>query len=613
ENSPLDAREITGLYRFDVDGVERRLHLTKAAGKLEGTLGQGEEEKVVLSGVTDAGSSVVFRSAWGSVEDGGVARFSVARVGEALRGTVTLPDGRTLPLDLEPLSEEEPADEAIGGDGNLAANDYLGIDEDEEEEDAPLVSRTTFPPLPFGFEELPRAETVLVRNATLWTLDANGTLEGDLLVRDGKIAAVGVDLELPSGAREIDGTGKHVTPGIIDEHSHVGISGGVNEGSHSVTAEVRIGDVVNPDHVGIYRALGGGVTTIQQLHGSANPIGGQAQIIKLRWGQSAEAMKFEGAPPSIKFALGENVKQSNWGSDYTIRYPQSRMGVETIMRDAFVAAREYAASQRAYRDLSDAERRKVPAPRRDLQLEALVEILDSTRFIHCHSYVQSEISMLMRLADELGFKVQTFTHILEGYKVAAEMAEHGAGGSTFSDWWAYKFEVYDAIPQNMCIMNDAGIVTSVNSDSAEHMRRLNQEAAKAVMYCGMDENEALAMATLNPAKQLRIDDRVGSLTPGKDADFVIWNGHPLSVYSTPEQTWIDGTLYFSRTRDAELRARDATEREALIQKLLADEAPKAKEEAKDEGGDEMAKSDGDPAPEATQEWQCDTMEDIWND
>jgi hypothetical protein len=286
------------------------------------------------------------------------------------------------------------------------------------------------------------------------------------------------------------------------------------------------------------------------------------------------------------------------------------MGVETVMRDAFVAAREYAAAHRAYRDLSAAERRRVPVPRRDLQLETLVEILDAARFIHCHSYVQSEILMLMRLAEELGFKVQTFTHILEGYKVAAEMAEHGAGGSTFSDWWGYKFEVYDAIPHNMCILNDAGVVTSVNSDSAEHMRRLNQEAAKAVMYCGMDETEALAMATLNPAKQLRIDDRVGSLTPGKDADFVVWNGHPLSVYSTPEQTWIDGTLYFSRTRDAELRARDATEREALIQKLLADEAPKDKEEGEDE---RLAKADGDPAPEATQEWQCDTMEDIWND
>jgi len=395
----------------------------------------------------------------------------------------------------------------------------------------------------------------------------------------------------------MDATGRHITPGIIDEHSHLAISSGVNEGSHSSTAEVRIGDVVDPDDVGIYRALAGGVTTAQLLHGSANPIGGQAQVIKFRWGLGSEQLKFTEAPPSIKFALGENVKQSNWGDDNTVRYPQTRMGVETFMKDRFLAAREYGKAWKAYDAQPKKVRERTVPPRRDLQLEALLEILESKRFIHSHSYVQSEILMLMRLAEELGFRVQNFTHILEGYKVAPEMAKHGATASSFADWWAYKFEVYDAIPQSPCLMQKHGVVTSINSDSAEMMRRLNQEAGKSVMYCGMDEVAALKMVTINPAIQLKVDGRTGSLKRGKDADFVIWNGHPLSMYSMPEQTWVDGTPYFTLERDAELRSLINVEREALIQKIL-DSGAKDEDSKKGRNDRKM--------------WHCDDVEDVWH-
>jgi imidazolonepropionase-like amidohydrolase len=433
-------------------------------------------------------------------------------------------------------------------------------------EEAP-ISRRTLPNIAFGWEQLPRQETVLIRNATIWTSDADGVIEGaDMLVAGGRVRTIGRNLKAPEGARVIDATGRHVTPGIIDEHSHLAISGGVNEGTHAATAEVRIGDVVNPDDVGIYRALSGGVTVAQLLHGSANPIGGQAQIIRFKWGLGSEALKFDEAPPSIKFALGENVKQSNWGDEYTIRYPQTRMGVESFIRDRFLAAREYATAWKTWNALPKEKRAKTPAPRRDLQLETLVEILESRRFIHCHSYVQSEILMLMRLAEELGFRISTFTHILEGYKVASEMKTHGAGAAGFSDWWAYKAEVFDAIPYSPCITYDKGVVTAINSDSANTIRRLNQEAGKMVMYCGLDQAEALKMVTINPARLLGIEERVGSLKEGKDADFVIWSGNPLSMSSRVEQTWIEGTNYFDVERDAAMRERDEAEKSALLGK-----------------------------------------------
>jgi imidazolonepropionase-like amidohydrolase len=441
--------------------------------------------------------------------------------------------------------------------------------------DTKIVRRASFPPVypqgAFGRPRIPdQQDAVFVRGATLWTCGPEGRIEeGDLLVRKGKIVKAGRGIKIPKGAVLIDGKGKHVTPGIIDCHSHIAGTGGINESGQAVTAEVRIGDIIQSDDIAIYRELGGGVTSTNILHGSANPIGGQNQVIKLRWGAIPEEMKFNGAPPGIKFALGENVKQSNWGDRFNTRYPQTRMGVEEIMRDAFRAALDY---EREWK-----EGKGLP-PRRDLELEAMLEILRGKRFVHCHSYRQDEILMTMRLAEEFGFRIATFQHILEGYKVADVMAKHGAGGSTFSDWWAYKFEVYDAIPYNGALMHNQGVVVSYNSDSGELARRLNLEAAKAVKYGGIDEEEALKFITLNPAKQLRIDRWVGSLEEGKDADFVIWSGHPFSSYSICEQTWIDGRRYFDREENQQMIDKNQNERTVLIQKILSQEIEKEKEE-----------------------------------
>jgi imidazolonepropionase-like amidohydrolase len=431
-----------------------------------------------------------------------------------------------------------------------------------------------YPAKAYGFNLIPSAEKTLIRNATVWTNEKEGILTNtDVLLKNGKIESVGKNIVAP-GAVIVDGTGKHVTCGIIDEHSHIAVSQNVNECSHAVTSEVRIGDVLDPDDINLYRQLAGGVTTAQLLHGSCNPIGGQSAIIKFRWGQPAEKLKFENAPGFIKFALGENVKQSNWGDNNKIRYPQSRMGVEQTYVNAFTRAREYEAAWKKYNPKS-----KAPAPRRDLRLEALVEILNGKRFITCHSYQQGEINMLMHLADSMGFKVNTFTHILEGYKVADKMKKHGVGASSFSDWWAYKYEVIEAIPYNGAILHDVGVVTAFNSDDAEMARRLNQEAAKAVLYGGVPEEEALKFVTLNPAKLLRIDHRVGSIKAGKDADVVVWNGPPLSVYSRVEKTFVDGILYFDAQRDLQMRQEIEKER-ARILKLMADEKNKGRGDMK---------------------------------
>jgi N-acetylglucosamine-6-phosphate deacetylase len=347
------------------------------------------------------------------------------------------------------------------------------------------------------------------------------------------------------------------------------ISGSVNEPMQAISAEVRIGDLVDCDDISVYRALAGGLTVAHLLHGSANPIGGQSQVIKLRWGMLPEEMKFRSAAPTIKFALGENVKQSNWGESYTTRYPQTRMGVVQILRDAFRAARDYERSWNAFQKNGIG----IP-PRRDLELDALLEILRGNRLIHCHSYRQDEILATMRVAEEFGFTVGTFQHILEGYKVADDMAKHGAAASSFSDWWAYKLEVYDAIPYNGALMHEQGVLVSFNSDSDELARRLNLEAAKAVKYGGLTEEEALAFVTINPAKQLRIEDRVGSVQPGMDADFVLWTGNPLSTYTVCEQTWIDGRKFFDREEDRRMQTEVQHQRATLIQKILdTDEAP----------------------------------------
>jgi imidazolonepropionase-like amidohydrolase len=421
------------------------------------------------------------------------------------------------------------------------------------------VGEMIYPFTAFGAREKPRAQTFLIRNATVWTNEKDGILtETDVLLSGGKIQRVGKSLAAPAGAVVVvDGTGKHLTAGIVDEHSHIAVARSVNEGTQESSAEVRIGDALDSEDIDIYRQLAGGVTSSHLLHGSANPIGGQSQLIKLRWGAAPEELKFENWPGYIKFALGENVKQSNWGEQFRTRYPQSRMGVEQVYLDYFTRAREYGALKKSGKPY-----------RRDLDLEALLEILDGRRHITCHSYVQSEITMLMRVAEQMNFKVNTFTHILEGYKVADKMKRHGAGASTFSDWWAYKFEVYDAIPYNAKMMHDRGLTVAINSDDAEMARRLNQEAAKAVLYGGMKEEDALKMVTLNPARLLRVDDRIGSIRAGKDADVVLWNEHPLSVYARAEQTWVDGALLYDRAEDARRRDWLRQERARLVQKLL---------------------------------------------
>lgn len=426
-----------------------------------------------------------------------------------------------------------------------------------------------FPNMAFGDTALAISKNYFIKNVTIWTCDSTGNFKGSVLVSNGKIEAVGKKVLNLSGYDVIDGNGLHLTPGIIDEHSHIAIKRGVNEGGQNNTAEVRIGDVINPDDINIYRQLAGGVTSAQLLHGSANPIGGQAQIIKLRWGNGAEGLKFQSNSKSIKFALGENVKQSNFDRRNSIRFPQTRMGVEQVYVDAFTRAIAYQKSWDSFNGSTNKEIRKgALPPRTDLELDALVEILNDERYITCHSYIQSEITMLMNVADSMGFRINTFTHILEGYKVADKMKKHGAYASTFADWWAYKFEVNDAIPYNAAILTKQGVLTAINSDDAEMGRRLNQEAAKTIKYGGMTETEALNMITINPAKMLHIEDKVGSISLGKDADLVLWSGNPLSVYSHPEMVMIDGAIYYSSTKNELLQKEIKKERQRLIQAML---------------------------------------------
>ena len=409
---------------------------------------------------------------------------------------------------------------------------------------------------------------ILIKNATVMTVTKGNIAGGSVLVENGKITAVGKDVKAPANATVIDATGMYVTPGIIDAHSHIAVEGSVNEGSLSVTAMVGIEDVLDPSDWDIYRDLAGGVTSANILHGSANSIGGKNSVIKLRWGKDAKGIKFEQAMPGIKFALGENVKRSTFNAVPGVqrRYPISRMGVEDVIRTAFVEAREYKKEWDKYNKAKAAGGADLIPPRRDLRLEPLVEILEGKRLVHCHSYRADEIYMMIRIADEFGFKIATFQHVLEGYKVAKEIAAHGAGASTFSDWWAYKLEAYDAIPYNAAIMTKKGVVVSINSDSAEEARHLNQEAGKTMRYGGLTEQEALALVTINPAKQLRIDKWVGSIEVGKDADLVIYNKHPLSVYTVPQKVLIDGQVYFDIAKDKEMRAAIEKEKKDLVEK-----------------------------------------------
>src|SRR5262245_19611515 len=403
-----------------------------------------------------------------------------------------------------------------------------------------------------------------IRGATIFTITKGTIPNGSILLRNGKIEAVGANLQPPAGAEIVDGTGKFVTPGIIDAHVHIAADS-INEGATTVSSMTGIQDVFNPTDINIYRDLAGGVTSANVLHGSANPIGGTNAVIKLRWGKATlNDFLLAGAPPGIKFALGENPKDLRQGfRTGPLRYPVTRMGVEYVIRDAFTRAKAY---QKTWQDY-EARKKKgedVLEPRRDLQLDPLVEILEGKRLVHAHSYRQDEILMLIRLADEMGFKIATFQHVLEGYKVAREIAAHGAGGSTFMDMWGMKPEMNDGINYNAALMTENGVSVSINSDGAERSRRLNTDAAKAMHWGGATEDQALAMVTINPAKQLRIDSKVGSLEPGKDADVVIWSHHPLSTYAIAERVYIDGIVYYDRKADDERLARVQKEKEALI-------------------------------------------------
>ena len=448
----------------------------------------------------------------------------------------------------------------------------------------PEVVPVSYPNLGFGNYVQPKTQNILFKNATVWTSEKEGKLENtDVLIKDGKIAQIGKNLKA-RGATVIDATGKHLTAGIVDEHSHIAASA-INEGAHNSSAEVSIEDVVDPNDINIYRNLSGGTTSIQILHGSANPIGGRSAIIKLKWGENADGLIYDNSPKFIKFALGENVKQSR--STNGTRFPQTRMGVEQLFIDYFTRAKEY-----------DALKKSGKPYRKDIELEVLAEILNKERFISCHSYVQSEINMLMKVADKFDFNVNTFTHILEGYKVADKMAKHGVGGSTFSDWWAYKYEVIDAIPFNAAIMHNAGVTVAINSDDREMSRRLNQEAAKTMKYGGLSELDAWNTVTINPAKLLHIDDRVGSIKVGKDADVVLWSHNPLSIYAKVEKTIIEGKVYFDREEDQRKRANIKKEKAKLINMMLQEKLGGGKTRV--------------PMKREDRDFECDTMEELKN-
>jgi len=421
---------------------------------------------------------------------------------------------------------------------------------------------------------------ILIRNATILTV-SHGTIEhGSILIKDGKIAEVGASINAPKDAQVIDAAGQFVMPGIIDCHSHIAAES-VNEGSVSVSSMVNMAEILNPDDIDIYRDLAGGVTAANILHGSANSIGGQTLVIKLRWGQPAAKLPFEGAIPGIKFALGENPKRSNFSvPGQPKRYPATRMGVEETIRGAFSEARDYKKTWDDYNKRAAGKKNLIP-PRRDLRLEPLVEVLEGKRYVHSHCYREDEILMLLRVAKEFGFRVRTFQHVLEGYKVADELAAAGVGASTFSDWWAYKVEAYDAIPYNAALMTRRGVVVSINSDDAEEATHLNQEAAKSMKFGGLSHDEALKLVTLNPAIQLGIDKRAGSIDVGKDADLAIYNRDPLSAYAVVQKTLIDGRVYFDRQRDMAERSEREKEKKALIDKLKKSAEKKPEEKKPD--------------------------------
>ena len=582
-------RDVSGEWTLEIatdDDKPKKLILTaiKSGDRLSAKIRPGQTTKdyadaVKLSrfGLRGVRSSGTFQAE--EFGQKGIAQFTFvvsANDADPSTGHIIWPDGMRSPFKAVRSSSDddgENKDDSTKDDSTKKTLADKADDDKEEKGDddpKPPASKAAsfavnYPLGDFGTVDPVAQQTVVFRNATVWTCGEAGILKkASVLVKDGIIQAVGTEIDVPDDAVEINLKGRHLTPGIIDCHSHMASDGGINESAQAITAEVRIGDFVDGNDITIYRHLAGGVTAANILHGSANPIGGQNQVIKLRWGQLGEDMKFSEAPAGIKFALGENVKQSNWGNEYTTRYPQTRMGVEQIMRDEFEAAKEYTRAWERWNKTGQG----LP-PRRDLELDTIAQIIAGERWIHCHSYRQDEILALIRVLDDYEITIGTFQHILEGYKVANEMAAHGAMGSAFSDWWAYKFEVYDAIPYDGALMHKAGVVVSFNSDDRELARHLNQEAAKAVKYGGLSPEEALKFVTLNPAKQLRIDQYVGSVEVGKHADLVVWSKQPLSNFAVCEQTWVDGRKYFDRKSDAERRTKIHNMRTTLIQKILA--------------------------------------------
>ena len=539
--TPLSKTDLRGDYHFTINKDSYKL-------KISGTLTKLKSE--VTSDSLKLSSNLNYKNDWMhlmlSSKDTTSQEFirlnaKIISATGLIKGKVILMDGSTASVELKKVVD-------------TTTTSKPEKKKKKNELHFPVIVPVSYPNGAYGFSKLPEAKVILFKNATVWTNESEGILEAtDVLVQNGRITKIGKNLKSKK-AVIIDATGKHLTTGIVDEHSHIAAAS-INEGGQNSSAEVSIEDVIDADDIDIYRNLAGGVTTIQILHGSANPIGGRSAIIKLKWGASAKELIYYDSPKFIKFALGENVKQSNWGS--FSRFPQTRMGVEQLYIDYFTRAKAYDAKQKSGKPY-----------RKDVEMEVLTQILNKERFISCHSYIQSEINMLMKVAERFNFNINTFTHILEGYKVADKMKAHGVGASTFSDWWAYKFEVNDAIPYNASILNAMGVVTAINSDDAEMSRRLNQEAAKAIKYGGTSEQDAWKMVTLNPAKLLHIDNRVGSIKVGKDADLVLWSHHPLSIYAKAEKTLIEGVTYFDSERDQKIRTSIQSERNILIEMML---------------------------------------------
>ena len=555
----INAKDISGNYTLQINNNEYQLSIS----------GKGNSQKSDIKiGDKKIPSELTFQNNWLYLTIYEDTKFT--RLVGQIQSTNTLMQGKAY---------NEYGNETTWQAINNNTKDKENQKNNEEEKPITVVP-ISYPNIGFGYYTTPKQQTILLKNATVWTSEKEGILTNtDVLLKNGKIAEIGKNINA-KGATIINATNKHVTAGIIDEHSHIAASA-VNEAGHNSSAEVSIEDVIDPNDINIYRNLAGGVTSIQILHGSANPIGGQSAIIKLKWGANAAEMIYKNSPKFIKFALGENIKQSNWGENYTVRFPQTRMGAEQVFIDYFQRAKEY-----------DAVKKSGKPYRKDIELEALAEILNKERFISCHSYVQSEINMLLKVAEKFNFKINTFTHILEGYKVADKMKEHGAGGSTFSDWWAYKYEVNDAIPYNASIMANQGITVAINSDDREMSRRLNQEAAKTIKYGGMTELEAWKMVTINPATLLHLEDRTGSIKVGKDADIVLWSDNPLSIYAKAEKTIIDGAIYFDIEKDAEKRKAIKEEKSKLVKMMLQEKMSGGKTEI--------------PTKKEDQNFHCDT-------